>query len=180
MKVIAICGSPRRGNTEFILNKIFNSLPGKKELILLRNKNIKHCSGCLSCDKTKKCVIKDDMEEIYNKLKEADLIIIGTPNYFDNVTGLLKDFIDRTNPLYMTDILKGKKLINIVVGGGKIKNSQRVVNQALTYFAKAHNLKIINSYFFQALNLKEVESNPKTVKKIGTIIRDIQKLKCKS
>jgi len=177
MKTLFISGSPRKGNTEFILNKICKSIKGKKELVLLRNKNIKHCAGCLYCDEHKKCAIQDDMQELYGKVQQADLIVIGTPNYFDNVPGLMKDFIDRTNPFYETDKLKGKKLITIVVGGGAIKNSKRVGEQALKYFYKAHQLKLAGSYYFQALHLGEVENNSKSSGTINKIVKKINSIK---
>jgi len=159
-RFLLISGSPRRGNTDFILRTIFESIREEKELILLRERNIKHCRGCLSCDKSNKCAIQDDMQELYGKLLKADVIIIGSPNYFDNVTGLLKDFIDRTNPFYETDLLKGKKLIAVVVGGGDTNNSRRVTDQALTYFADCHKLDFIGKYCFKALKPGEVEKDP--------------------
>ncbi|HRZ34043.1 MAG TPA: flavodoxin family protein [Candidatus Moranbacteria bacterium] len=173
MKTLLISGSPRKGNTEFILNKIYKSIKGEKELILLRNKNIKHCAGCLYCDEHKKCAIQDDMQGLCGKMLESDVIVIGAPNYFDNVPGLMKDFIDRTNIFYETDKLKNKKLITIVVGGGEIKNSKRVGEQALKYFSNAHKLKSIGSYYFQALHLREIENNTKANIIINKIIDKI-------
>jgi multimeric flavodoxin WrbA len=177
MRTLIVSGSPRKGNTEFILSRIYKSVKGKKELILLRNKNIEHCTGCLHCDVYKKCAIQDDMQEIYKKILKADLIVLGTPNYFDNVPGLMKDFIDRTNPFYETDKLKGKKLITIVVGGGKIKNSKKVGEQALKYFYDGHGLKISGTYYFQGLHEKEIEKNIKFVKVIDKIANKINSLK---
>ncbi|MFA5080030.1 MAG: flavodoxin family protein [Candidatus Paceibacterota bacterium] len=171
---LLISGSPRKGNTEFILNKIFDSIQGEKELILLREKNIKHCTGCLSCLKLNKCVLMDDMTDIYDKIVKADFIIIGTPNYYDNVTGLLKDFIDRTNPFYEIDKLKNKKIIAIVTGGGSIKNSKEFTGQTLKSFADAHNMKLIASYYFQALKNNEVECNDVALKQIEKIIRKLE------
>lgn len=177
-KILLISGSPRCGNTEFILKEIFQGLKTKtKELVLLRQQKIKHCQGCLSCDQTKKCIIRDDMDYLYERMLWADILVIGTPNYFDNVPGLLKDFIDRTNPFYETDKLKGKKLINIVVGGGETKNSARVTRQALKYFADCHQLKIIGTYFFQALKPNEIKSKPEAIKIIQQIIKRLNLLK---
>lgn len=175
-KVLLISGSPRKGNTDFILDKISESIKDNKELILLKDKNINHCSGCLSCDKTNRCSIRDDMDELYKKILEADILVIGTPNYFDNVPGLLKNFIDRTNPFYETNKLKGKKLITIVVGGGEIKNSKRVAGQALTYFANGHNLDFINSYYFKGLKIDDVANNPQSLKIIDNIIKRFEEL----
>lgn len=175
-KFLLISGSPRKGNTEFVLNKIFDSIEGEKELILLREKNIKHCMGCLSCDKTKKCVIDDDMAEILKKLENADVVVIGTPNYYDNVSGLMKDFIDRTNPFYETGKLKGKKMFAIVVGGGDVKNSEFVGNQILKNFAQAHEMDFVGSHCFQALKLGELETNPELQAQIDKIIKSITEI----
>ena len=177
MKILLISGSPRRGNTEFILNKICKAIKGNKELILLRNKNIKHCAGCLYCDEHKKCAIQDYMQELYSKIVEADIIVLGTPNYYDNVPGLVKDFIDRLNPFYKTDKIKGKKLITIVVGGGAIKNSKMMGEQALKNFYDLQELKLIGSYYFQALHLKEIENNPKSSGMINKIVDKLNSIK---
>lgn len=176
-KILLISGSPRCGNTEFILKEILKGLKTKtKELILLRQQKIKHCQGCLSCDQTKKCIIRDDMDYLYERMLWADIFVIGTSNYFDNVPGLLKDFIDRTNPFCETDKLKGKKLINIVVGGGETKNSSRVAKHALTYFAHGHKINIVASYFFQALRIGELKNNQQALKMIPKIIQKINVL----
>jgi len=178
MKILAICGSPKKGNTEFMLNTVLNEITNhEKELILLREKDIKRCTGCLSCDKTNKCVIEDDMQELYPKIKETDLMIIATPNYFDNVTGLLKDFIDRTNPFYETDVLEGKKVVALVVGGGKIENSKRVVDQALTYFIKAHKRELIDSMCFKALKQDDLKSNQEAINQLKQLGQKINELK---
>jgi multimeric flavodoxin WrbA len=176
-KILFISGSPRKGNTEFILRKICDSTHGDKELILLRNKDIRRCSGCLYCDKHEQCAIQDDAPKINKKMLEADLIIIGTPNYFDNVPGLLKDFIDRTNPFYETDVLKGKKLITIVTGGGKIRNSKKVGEQALRSFYDAHHMKLVGGYYFKALHFRDIEKSQKANGAINKIIRKINSLK---
>ncbi len=176
-KILLISGSPRIGNTEFILRKVFSGLKTKdKKLVLLRTQKINHCTGCLTCDKSKKCAIRDDMDKICKLMQWADVYIIGTPNYFDNVSGLLKDFIDRTNPFYETDILKDKRLIPVIVGGGSVKNSKRVSNEALTYFAAAHKMKIEKAYYFQALKNNEVKDSAKANQKIAKIIAELNKL----
>ena len=122
MKVVGICGSPRRGNTEWILRRLLEVLAIKgveQELILLRRKNIKGCNGCLTCEKGGKerkgiCTIRDDMQEVYPKLTEADCLIFGTPVYFEMLSGLLKNFIDRTCPIWPR--LQGKLFVGIAVG----------------------------------------------------------------
>jgi len=108
MKVIGICGSPRKGNTEWMLRRLLESVAQggiDTELILLRDKDIKGCDGCLTCEtggKERKgvCIIQDDMQQIYPKLVEADGLAFGTPVYFEMLSGLLKNFMDRTCPIW--------------------------------------------------------------------------------
>ncbi|MEK9153168.1 MAG: flavodoxin family protein [Patescibacteria group bacterium] len=174
-KFLLISGSPRQGNTEFILKKIFKALPEEKELILLRKLNINRCKGCLGCDKSKKCVQQDDMQAIYSKMQSADFLIIGSPNYFDNVSGLLKDFIDRTVPLFYegeANALKGKKAFFVVVGGGEVENSQPVV-EILQDFAQIHGIKTIGSHCFKAQNANDAAKDPETLEEIKKIIKEM-------
>ena len=66
----------------------------------LYDKKINFCKGCLACQKTGKCVIKDDMAEILPKMQQADVICFASPVYFYDMCGQLKTFLDRTNPLF--------------------------------------------------------------------------------
>lgn len=119
MKVVGICGSPRAGNTAWIMRKLFTDSPEvdiEVELIQLVNRRVKLCDGCLKCEETQKCVIDDDMVTLYEKLRHSDRIVLGTPVYFDSVPALLKNFIDRLNPLCVGEGLKNKDLYLIVIG----------------------------------------------------------------
>jgi multimeric flavodoxin WrbA len=121
MKVVGICGSPRKGNTEWMLRKLLERAAREgadSELILLREKDIRTCDGCLSCEaggKQRKgiCRIQDDMQEIYPKMVEADGLAFGTPVYFEMLSGLLKNFIDRTCPIWPR--LELKPIVGIAV-----------------------------------------------------------------
>ena len=121
MKIIGICGSPRKGNTEWMLGTFLETaaaMGAETELLLLRKLDIKRCTGCLTCDaggKDRKgiCTLKDDMAGIYPRLIEADAIVFGTPAYFDLLSGLLKNFMDRTCPIWPK--LEGKKAAGIAV-----------------------------------------------------------------
>jgi multimeric flavodoxin WrbA len=177
-KFLLISGSPRVGNCEYILKKVYAGIKSNdKGLVLLRQKKIKHCLGCLACDKNKKkCVTKDDMREMFKKLEWADVIVIATPNYYDNVSGLLKDFIDRTNPYYETDTLKGKKIVDIVIGGGSLKNSKKVSMGAIKSFADCHKLSVVCSYHFCGLGPTEVRKDKKSALKINSIIKKVNSL----
>jgi multimeric flavodoxin WrbA len=175
-KFLLISGSPRNGNTEFVLTEICNSIDSEKEIIFLREKNIQHCRGCLSCHQKPKCVLRDDMQEILEKMKRADVLVIGSPNYFDNVTGLLKDFIDRSHPYYKKKLIKGKKLALIFVGGGEVAGTQKFLKTAMAGFVKYLHLDLIGVFSFQALNAKDLEKNKKNEIQIKKIIKKLKRI----
>ncbi|WP_090091959.1 flavodoxin family protein [Clostridium uliginosum] len=113
MKILALNGSPRgeNGNTEVILKpflKGFKKAGAEIETVYLKDKNIKHCSGCFTCwTKTPgKCIHKDDMEDLLFKVSKADIIVYATPLYYFTVTGIMKDFMDRMLPLNNGEIVK--------------------------------------------------------------------------
>lgn len=73
------------------------------EYVSLKGKDIKYCIGCLSCQKTGKCVLKDDVADIMAKVKEAEVIVYATPIYYYVMCGQMKTLLDRLNPLYSSD-----------------------------------------------------------------------------
>jgi len=121
VKIIGISGSPRRGNTEWMVKDLLARMAEsgvETELILLRKKKIKTCCGCLSCEEggvNRKgvCRLQDDMQELYPKLLAADGWVIGTPAYFEMLSGLLKNFMDRTCPIWPK--LSGKPVVGMAV-----------------------------------------------------------------
>lgn len=112
MQVLGIVCSPRKGGNTEILVEEFLSSAGEygatTELLTIWDKDVKPCDGCYSCEKTGDCHIKDDMQEIYPKLLEANGIIWGTPVYFYDVTAQAKILIDRSYALYIKGGLTNK------------------------------------------------------------------------
>lgn len=105
MKIVAFNGSPRaeRSNTHVMVKAFLDGarLAGAEtENVFLAHKKVHPCCGCLACwIKTPgKCAIKDDMAELMPKLWAADLVVFATPLYVDNVTGIMKNFMDRLVP----------------------------------------------------------------------------------
>jgi len=125
MKVLLFSCSPRKGNSETIvltLSKMLNKKKVQTEIVLLREKNIKRCNGCIEfCNKNKYCHIKDDMPDLIVKLKEYDNYVFVSPNYFNMPPGIFKDFIYRTSMLWDLGTLKKKRASVIVVGADEPK-----------------------------------------------------------
>ena len=106
MHILAIHGSPsmKRGKTYLVLERLLRGAQKAgaiTEVVFLQKEVIGGCTGCLTCwIKTPgKCIQKDDMAELIEKLKGADLMILATPVYVDGMTGQCKHFIDRLIPL---------------------------------------------------------------------------------
>jgi multimeric flavodoxin WrbA len=99
MKILGICSSPRlEGNTFYYLNTALSEaekLGAEIELIKLAGKNISACKACYSCVKAKRCVVKDDFQEIFDKIVDADGLLLGSPVYHSCITPQLKCVLDR-------------------------------------------------------------------------------------
>ena len=103
-KVIVVTSSPRKDGNSELLAKAFAdgalSVGNDVRFISVRDLNLKYCIGCLYCQSHDSCVLSDDMNGLYEKLQNADVLVFATPVYFYSVCGQLKTFIDRLNPLY--------------------------------------------------------------------------------
>ena len=102
MKIVSINGSPKgkNSNTNVMIEALlkgFQSSTSEIFNIYLSDNNIKYCDGCYSCwFKTPgKCIIDDDMHGLIERMTGADIIIFGSPLYFNNISGTLKVFFDR-------------------------------------------------------------------------------------
>ena len=122
MKIVGILGSPRKnGNTEILLDVALEEARKNGVLvskISLRNKAIAPCNGCLKCVKTRTCVVKDDMEEIYRKMLESDGILWATPVYFWSMSGQTKIVMDRTYALTVPKLQLANKIGGLILAAG--------------------------------------------------------------
>ncbi len=99
VKILAINGSPRtNGNTSLILKDILakaGAVGADTSYYNLAELDIKDCKACMKCKKEDCCSQKDDMESIRPLIQEADVLLLGSPVYMGDQTGLMKCFIDR-------------------------------------------------------------------------------------
>jgi len=97
-EILGICGSARKkGNTATLLREALNAAGMESELVFLSDLTIGFCTGCLSCVKNKGvCIKDDDMQGLLDKMIEARAIVLGSPNYYYDVSGLMKNMIDRS------------------------------------------------------------------------------------
>ena len=120
MKVLVIHGSMRKnGNTGILADEFIRGAQEaghETEKVELRDKTVGDCFGCRACHNNGgTCVQKDDMAEVLEKIKAADVIVLASPLYYFTWTGLMKRFLDRTYPLL--PILKDKDFYLLTLGG---------------------------------------------------------------
>ena len=103
-KVVIVCSSYRENGNSETLAKQFEK--GAKEsghdveMIYLRDISLNFCRGCFQCFKLNKCVIEDDTTQIMDTVRNADVLCFATPIYYYSVSGQLKTFLDRMNPIF--------------------------------------------------------------------------------
>ena len=100
IKILAIAGSPRRhGNSETLLDWVLGSMVEDPDVtiekIALSEANIHPCNGCNACEKLNKCVQRDGMDVLHDKLIEAACIILSSPIFCMGIASQPKALIDR-------------------------------------------------------------------------------------
>ncbi len=141
MKVIGILGSAREnGSTHYLMNEMMKAPAGdgaETKIYNLAKMNIGCCFGCENCRKNGSCIRKDDMYTLYDELKTADAIVIGTPIYMGEMTGQLKTFIDRCFALKDADrnslIPAGKKMAIIITQGAPMPEHYAKTAERIEY-----------------------------------------------
>jgi multimeric flavodoxin WrbA len=164
MRVIGICASPRKGNTEQMVSWVLSACAAagaKVELVNLREIRMKQCLGCNACyGKGRHCVIDDDLFSLFDRLENADALVLGTPNYFSNVSGIMKCFIDRNNSICEPSLLKGKPAALVCVGARSVKETA-AVEALMKGYLRIMRMVHVGSVIAQAESSREVSTQQK-------------------
>ncbi len=159
--ILAISGSPRRANTYILLKEAVEgarSVPGTEvELLELRKLDIKPCTGCMRCsedDATAEIPCpthSDDFGlELCEKLIKVDGLIVASPVFYGNVSGLLKTFMDRTEPLLRYSRTRLRLGLKDKVGGavavGENRNGgQESALKAILHWMLIHDMIVVGT-----------------------------------
>jgi multimeric flavodoxin WrbA len=147
--ILAINGSPKpQGNLERMLDKIARDTGYDYEMVHLAKLDIKPCIGCVKCADTRRCVQKDDMAPLYDKIVNTDTLIVGGVVYFGHPNAFTRTFLERMFPLrHVEPQTMGKLAAAVCVGGDEAEQSVREIAYHLeSYF----NYKIVGSVFFNS------------------------------
>ncbi len=147
MSIVAVISSPRKnGNTEAIVSSIIEGAKenGKNVEIFRINPmtNRRGCQACMGCKKAGHCVINDDLTPVLDAIRNADGVILSTPDYFGEACGQYRLLEDRMfgflNGDMSININAGKKVAIIVTCGsayeGAVKLADKIEGSMVNFF----------------------------------------------
>ena len=123
MNILILSGSPRKGgNTELLAEAFAKGAAAQHhvEIVSVRDYKVNPCLGCNACFKANGiCAQKDDMAIIYEKMNQADMLVIASPVYFYSISAQLKAIIDRCHNT-IRDSFHIKKMTLLLVGAASL------------------------------------------------------------
>ncbi len=154
MKVLAINGSARKdGNTAILINTVFEELHKagiETEMVQLSGKIIEPCKACLACGGRKNCVHNKDMfQEIFEKMTQADGIILGSPVYAANISANMQAFLERAS--VVTDMNRNENLFQYKVGAAVTaarRGGALTTLDAMNHFFMLQNMFVVGSSYW--------------------------------
>lgn len=162
-KTLIIVGSARKGSSLFIGEYAKEYLTRKRmlaETVQLSDYKIDYCDGCLSCDETGTCHKEDDVTYLIEKVKEADGVIFVSPTRWSLLSGDMKVFMDRWNPLAGRGVFDDKKSFIVTVGQTNRKDSESI-GRALTslkFFSDDAGFQFCGEFAFEeCLGSKDIK-----------------------
>lgn len=179
MKVLAINGSARKdGNTALLINTVFEGLHGEgieTEMVQLSGQVIEPCKACWACGGKGTCVHKKDLfQEIYEKMIQADGILLGSPVYTANISANMQAFLERAS--VVGDMNRSENLLRHKVGAA-VTAARRggALNalDAMTHFFMLQDMFIVGSSYWPMAygrmpgEVKEDQEGMETMKNLG-------------
>lgn len=168
--MVIVVGSRRNGNCFKLANKIKNELDKERiytSIIVPGNQKIHVCTGCMDCDKDGICDFTDDMKQNIEEIKNDNYIMFITPTRWNLISGDMKMFIDRLNPMYSRKELKDKKMIAVSIGSkDKSLYSTEAALTSLASFAEAAGMNLIlDKQFHNCLKEDDILSQEDEINK---------------
>ena len=180
MLILGFQGSPRKkGNTQFLLShfmKAAEKLGAQTHIVEVTQKNIVACKELIVCEKKGFCPLDDDMKhEIYPLIRQAEVVVVGTPIFFYNMTAQLKAVVDRCQTFWAR-----KYVFKLKDPAQKMRRGFLLSVAATKGKNLFEGLELTTKYFFDAidaghagsLTYREIEG-PKDMANHPTVLQDI-------
>jgi multimeric flavodoxin WrbA len=178
MKILAIGGSPKKGNTYSVLNMIKENYPDiDYKLLMLKDVNLELCRGCYTCvlKGEDKCPLKDDRDMIIKEMLDANGTIFASPVYVNHATALMKNFMERLSyEAHRPRFYDKYAMVMAVCGMFGAKETNEYMNDIFTSFG----FNVVSSLELQIAAKSEKETaynHEKTKKAFDKFITRIEK-----
>lgn len=160
MKVLGIYGSPRKGgNSDILLDETLEAAAqAGAEVERIYCRKLKKLSGCLECggcDETGKCVVDDDMQDVYPLLEAADAIVLSAPIFFYNMPAQAKALVDRSQACWAARLLNKTKEQRKQYDSGKGWLIGVGATKGTNLFS---GMELTAKYFYDALDMSYEEA----------------------
>lgn len=179
MKVVAFLGSPReKGNSELMLDEALRAIEGEGHSVTVFRPsvmNISPCINCGGCDETGICEVKDDMDSVYETIREGERFIISSPIFFFGLTAQIKALIDRCQSFWCEKYLlkkpipegrNGRKGLLMLVGGMKREVGYKCGDATATAFFRSINVPEHDVLFYSQVDARGA------IRKHATALKD--------
>lgn len=189
MNILAIVGTRRKNGLVSRLAARILEGAGERghatELINLYDHTIEYCLGCWACERKGKCVLPDDFNMIFEKVKGADVLVLASPTYWSNVSGIMKTFFDRQCGLAMShgdgrnifgrtvplgfgprEHMRGKKAILITACTAPwpfnvLLDESRSAVRAMTHYTRKIEARVVGTIVFTDSRFLNMEGKEK-------------------
>ena len=136
---------------------------------------ISHCTNCNTCEDLGRCVIDDDMSDIYKAVNDASILVLGTPVHFSGISSILKQVMDRFQCAWHIP-LKTKRVVGVITDGG---TADPYFNNIISEMRALSN--ILNGKWAGSITIRETdigglnEINLKDAYNFGTTLYELAK-----
>lgn len=183
-KILIINGSPRKNkNCSKIIESITKKLDENElnyEVLNIYKMNIDYCTACGYCERTGKCVIKDDMTPLYEEFDKSIGTIVVSPMFFQSISTKVKTLVDRTQAFYSSkhilkkpsiDANKQRRGIFIAIGGQPEYENQFLGGQlVMDLFFKCINTKLISNIYMSNSDKVPYNENIEFQKELDKVV----------
>ena len=161
--ILVINGATREGgNTDTIINLFAEGALAAglhTDRIQLRNLTIADCIGCCTCLRESRCHFDDDMTGLRKEIIASSILVLASPLYFCEVTGVMKTFIDRLYFFYHDvnkNMVAGRKVLIMTTLGEKESGFEtEIIEESYKRLLKALDMKLVGMHYFPDLMEKE-------------------------
>lgn len=136
----------RESNVDRMVKAIMDKSGHESEFVKLTDLNYSGCKGCVQlCAKPQVCKLEDDLFPYYEKIKEADAVVVGSPVYFNSINASMMTFTERFFAYrHVTSAIKGKPFVLATVSGGLYDSLRDQFTERLTRLFQVEVLDFVH------------------------------------